>query len=578
MDYKLLTVFSDVSVKDLMYLFETSKQPLLVLTDEQNIDGLIEPYIFWRELALNKDLNTLEMIINRDYKVYSSIGEIQRGFALKNQYIIIKKDQDYYLYTQKEVEKTINYRDFQQLENTNKLLIKELEKARSLTRELRQILNASYDEIFVANAEGEVLFVSESVKKITGLPPESYLGENVRDLVERGLLVNSVTLRTMKTKKIHSAEQTYRNGITVFSTSTPIFNDDGELYRIVTNSRDISELVMIKQQLEEISSHQEKGFNKQHIAKIFYNEGMITASKKMLSVIDLAIKIAKTDSSILINGESGVGKGVLANLIHRYSEREDAPFVQVNCGAIPPSLIESELFGYVGGAFTGATKKGKEGLVGRANGGTLFLDEIGEMPLDMQVKLLHLVQEKTYTKVGGTQEKVADIRIISATNQDLSEMVKRRTFREDLYYRLHVVPLTIPPLRDRRTDILILIDYFLHKYNNKHNRNVTLDNHSRLFLQLHDYPGNVRELENLIEQIVVTASSATVSIDQLPFHGDNQEQEPQLSSLQEAVERTEEQLLKRALETYTTTRQLAEALKVSQTTIIRKLKKYKLST
>jgi TyrR family helix-turn-helix protein len=301
----------------------------------------------------------------------------------------------------------------------------------------------------------------------------------------------------------------------------------------------------------------------------------------MIKVLELAEKVAPMDSSIFIHGETGVGKGVLARVIHDLSSRKDKNFIQVNCGAIPSALIESELFGYESGAFTGANKHGKKGLVESADGGTLFLDEIGEMPLDIQVKILHLVQDRTFMKVGGTKEKKVNIRIISATNKDLKQMIKNNQFREDLYYRLHVVPMEIPQLRERKEDILLLTDYFLKKFNEKYGQSITIDDHSKLILQLQDYPGNVRELENVIEQIVVTARKPIVTIEDLP--SDLTYKDTALVNLtgiiplKKALEETEKQLLSQALSTYKSTRKMAKALGVSQTTIMRKLGKYQFS-
>lgn len=239
-----------------------------------------------------------------------------------------------------------------------------------------------------------MLFVSESCKYFTGLPPEAFINKNIRELVQKGIIKESVTLKTMKTQTVQSIEQYYPNGKTVLATAKPVFDEEGKLYRIVCNTRDISELVEMKRKLSEIHSLQQEN-------KIILTAGkqkFITQSPNMISTLQTAQKVAPMDSSIFIHGESGVGKGVLARIIHEHSPRKNKPFVQVNCGAIPVTLLEAELFGYEAGAFTGANKHGKLGLVELADGGTLFLDEIGEMPLELQVKILHLVQEKSFKK------------------------------------------------------------------------------------------------------------------------------------------------------------------------------------
>lgn len=387
----------------------------------------------------------------------------------------------------------------------------------------------------------------------------------------------------MKTKTIQSAEQTYPNGKTVFTRAKPIFDEGGNLYRIICNSRDISELVEMKHKLLHANSliHQKEHEGHTPEKPVVFHK-LITQSENMMSVIEMATKVAPMDSSIFIHGESGVGKGILARIIHELSPRKNKNFVQVNCGAIPPNLIESELFGYEAGAFTGANKQGKTGLVEIAHGGTLFLDEIGEMPMDLQVKILHLVQEKTFKKVGGTKEKQVDIRIISATNRNVKQMIEEKMFRQDLYYRLHVVPIPIPPLRERKTDILLLADRFLDKFNKKYAQSIMLDENSRLILQLHDWPGNVRELENVMEQIVVTARNPVVSMEDLPLHfnketGQSLVKVSGIMPIKKAVEETEKQILSYALTKYKTTRKIANALDVNQTTIMRKLHKYQLA-
>ena len=464
----------------------------------------------------------------------------------------------------------------QYIEKINNLQ-QQLDSAMEKIKELTHVLNSTYDEIFVTDANGQVLFVSESCEHFTGLPPEAFVNKNIYDLVEQGIIKESVTVKAMETQTIQSLEQQYPNGKTVLATAKPVFDEDGNLFRIVCNSRDISELVEMKRKLSEIHSIQHE---QQVIIESAGQHTFITQSENMISTIKLAKKVAPLDSSIFIHGESGVGKGVLARIIHENSPRKTKPFIQVNCGAIPEALLESELFGYEAGAFTGANKRGKPGLVETADGGTLFLDEIGEMPLELQVKILHLVQEKSFKKVGCTQEKHVDIRIISATNKDLLEMIENKSFRQDLYYRLHVVPLKIPPLRERKQDILALTDYFLEKFNSKYAQHIQLDENAKLVIQLQEWPGNIRELENFIEQLVVTAQKSVIGMEDLPFTMDrrfHREQSLQIMPLKKAVEETEKQILSNALLKYKTTRKMAKALGVNQTTIMRKLHKYNLN-
>jgi len=578
-----LMVFSDISLVELKGLLALKSFPILIVDNALQVMGVLDETLFWKNIAVEGCEKPLRSCLNYCFRVIDSLSQLTEEDSKKYDYFIVKRNEQYTCYTSSEVKEYQNQQKIASLLKLNQSLHEQLESLRKKNNELIQILNSSYDEIYVTDAEGNTLFVSESCKRFTGLPPEAYVNKNVAELVEKGLIVNSVTLKTMKTKTVQSAEQTYPNGTTVFTTAKPIFDEEGNLYRIICNSRDISELVEMKHKLIQASSllNQQEKQDKYSGEIVFFNK-LITQSENMISVIEMAQKVAPMDSSIFIHGESGVGKGVLAKIIHDLSPRKNKNFVQVNCGAIPPNLMESELFGYEAGAFTGANKQGKAGLVEMADGGTLFLDEIGEMPMDLQVKILHLVQEKTFKKVGGTREKQVDIRIISATNKNLQQMIEEKAFRQDLYYRLHVVPIRIPPLRERKRDILLLIDHFLHKFNKKYSQSVALDESSKLILQLHEWPGNIRELENLIEQIVVTSRKPVVSMEDLPFHFNKEGRQAMVKvsgimPIKKAVEETEKQILSYALTKYRTTRKIAKALDVNQTTVMRKLHKYQLT-
>ncbi|MEY8755757.1 sigma-54 interaction domain-containing protein [Peribacillus frigoritolerans] len=574
-----LIVFSDISILDVKSLLKINSSPFIVMKNHLEILGILEEGFFLKRLDSDGQNQEINSYLNTSFVIVDDLDKLSEEDMSTYDFVIQHGDNQYSCHPISEVREMLLKKKVKSLISLNESLQKELEVTRKKVKELTQILDSSYDEIFVTDAIGNTLFVSEACKKLTGLPPEAFINKNINELVEKGLIVNSVTLKTMKTKAVHSAEQTYPHGLTVFSTAKPIFDEEGNLYRIVSNSRDITELVEMKNQLNRVNLRNQRAQHENSRTVSFNN--FITNSDKMIKVLELAEKVAPMDSSIFIHGETGVGKGVLARVIHDLSSRKDKNFIQVNCGAIPSALIESELFGYESGAFTGANKHGKKGLVESADGGTLFLDEIGEMPLDIQVKILHLVQDRTFMKVGGTKEKKVNIRIISATNKDLKQMIKNNQFREDLYYRLHVVPMEIPQLRERKEDILLLTDYFLKKFNEKYGQSITIDDHSKLILQLQDYPGNVRELENVIEQIVVTARKPIVTIEDLP--SDLTYKDTALVNLtgiiplKKALEETEKQLLSQALSTFKSTRKMAKALEVSQTTIMRKLGKYQFS-
>jgi len=277
-------------------------------------------------------------------------------------------------------------------------------------------------------------------------------------------------------------------------------------------------------------------------------------------------------------GESGVGKGVLAKYLHENSKRKDQPFVHINCGAIPANLLESELFGYEAGAFTGAEKRGKIGLIESADKGTLFLDEIAEIPLSLQVKILEVIQEKKFMKVGGKRPIEVDVRIIAATHRDLKQMVKEGKFREDLFYRIHVIPIYLPALRYRQEDCKKLIEHFLQYYNSKFGRNVQLEEEALQILLAYHWPGNVREIENLMERLVVTVEQNRIRVQDLPDYlqenpGSGEVLAKKIMPLKEAVEQVEKQILTLAWKQYKTSRKIGRALGINQATVLRKMNK-----
>lgn len=308
-------------------------------------------------------------------------------------------------------------------------------------------------------------------------------------------------------------------------------------------------------------------------------------SNKMKQIFSIINKIAQVNSTVLILGESGVGKTMLAKQIHNSSPRVDHPFIAVNCASLPENLIESELFGYDHGTFTGGQKGGKRGLFEAANKGTIFLDEIAELPFSIQSKMLEILQSSTFRRVGGTENINVDIRIIAATNKNLKQMVEENKFRQDLYYRLNVVPINIPPLRERKDDIPSLVTFFLNKYNEKYSQDVRLNSKLESQLIEYDWPGNIRELENVIERIVVTNTEQIAELLDTPIQEKNNE--PRFQSKEEgniltegliplkmAKKRLEKQLILRAYQMYGSTYQAAKALKVDQSTISKKLKEY----
>ncbi|CAN7282674.1 sigma 54-interacting transcriptional regulator [Peribacillus frigoritolerans] len=451
-----------------------------------------------------------------------------------------------------------------------------------LNRALDAIIENSYDGIYITDQDGITLYTNSAIERITGIPKEYYIGKSVDQLIKRGILNASVTHKVVKLRRTVSVVQDNFAGKETLITGSPVFNAEGEIEQVVTNIRDLSDLNELMHELtkaNELNNQYKQEIEK--LRKITSKDGVVFVSDKMKMIYEIAERISDIDATVLILGETGVGKDVLArNIYNRSIRSKKGDFIKINCGAIPADLLESELFGYEGGAFTGANQKGKPGMFELAERGILFLDEVGELPLQLQVKLLRALQEREIQRIGGTKPKKIDVRIIAATNRNLSEMVKSGDFREDLFYRLNVIPITIPPLRERREDILALTDLFLTKANEQYKFSKEIDSRLKEYFYQHDWPGNVRELINIVERLVVLTDNRILSINDLPeeYQPENRNQ-PNLNAtltLKEAVERAEKEILTKAAQTYQTTYEIAEALESSQATIVRKLKKYRL--
>lgn len=453
-------------------------------------------------------------------------------------------------------------------------------------RELDAIIESSYDGIYITDINGNTLKTNSAIERITGIPKHYYIGKNTNDLVKRGILKESVTMKVIENKKSVTLVQHNFNGKETLLTGNPIYNEKGEIEKIVTNIRDLSELNELNEELKKVQQLNEK--YKQELQKLKASTNRapetIVKSERMMEIYEMADRIARFDTTILILGETGVGKDVLVRHIYHNSPRsKEGQLIKVNCGAIPKDLLESELFGYEGGAFSGATRSGKMGMFELADKGFLFLDEIGELPFDLQVKLLRAIQEKEIMRVGGTKVKKVDIQLIAATNKDLKSMVDRGEFREDLYYRLNVVPITIPPLRERRDDILPLTHHYSMVYNHKYKVEKEFDRDLKSFFYYYEWPGNVRELSNLVERLILTVSNQLLTLSDLPEEYKKNPLMNQYSpreeflSLKEVLEKTEKNLLEKVMQECKTTYEMAIKLKTSQPTIVRKLQKYNLS-
>ncbi|AEF94231.1 sigma54 specific transcriptional regulator, Fis family [Desulfotomaculum nigrificans CO-1-SRB] len=304
---------------------------------------------------------------------------------------------------------------------------------------------------------------------------------------------------------------------------------------------------------------------------------VIAISPEMKKVLNLAKRVASYPTTVLISGETGVGKEVLASYIHRNSNRANYPFIKVNCGAIPESLLESELFGYEPGAFTGARREGAQGLLEAANHGSILFDEISELAPKAQAKLLRALQEREVRRVGGTWSKTVDVRVISSTNRNLREMVKKGLFREDLFYRLQVVHIEIPPLRKRIADIDGLLDYYVKHFSREFGLNKSLSKEVKEILRGYTWPGNVRELRNLLESLMVTVDKEVIDVTDLPRYTTNEPLATDIRPLKEVVDDAERQAIINALKSFST-QHAAEALGINYTTLMRKIQRLGIKT
>ena len=464
--------------------------------------------------------------------------------------------------------------------NSEETTTKRLEETKA---DLEAVFESSHDGLVVADRDGTMIRVNSSYEKITGVPREEVVGVKAAELIARGIISESATLKVLQDGLDVTFSQVFRTGRHSIVTGSPIFGDNGEIVRVVTNIRDMTEIYRLKEELIETKKQvdQYSQVVETLTEEQLFNESLIFKSDEMEKVKIAAIKFAKVDAPILITGESGVGKEVIADLIYKNSLRKNAPFLKLNCGAIPEALLESELFGYEGGAFSGASKEGKVGLFELANHGTILLDEVGELPLSLQVKLLRFVQQKEFYKIGGKKIIKIDVRLLTATNRDLEKMMVEKQFRSDLFYRLNVLKIHVPPLRERVEDIIVLTNYFLKKYNEQYNMDKKISEEIYHVFTLYNWPGNVRQLENLIERLVVICDKDEISLEYLPIEMRNtyvdfpsDVNDYKELTYAEARETFEKKLFQTAIKKYKTTRKVAEKLGIDHSTVVKKAAKY----
>ncbi|NMB27697.1 MAG: sigma 54-interacting transcriptional regulator [Tissierellia bacterium] len=449
-------------------------------------------------------------------------------------------------------------------------------------------LEASSDGILVSDEKGNVMYVNDAYENTTGLKKEFMIGKNLKILLEEKTFNAAASLSVLENEKPVSLLHQYVTGKNALTTANPIYDKSGELIGVVCNTRNISELVSLRKELEKTKMLTQKYSDElqQLRQEQLKCEGLVYKSQAMTETLKFASKAAEFDSTVLITGESGTGKEVLAKFIHQNSPREDGPFIKVNCSAIPGELFESELFGYAPGSFTGASTQGKTGMFELANGGTILLDEIGELDLSVQPKLLRVLQEMEVHPVGAEKTVKIDVRVLAATNVNLAEEVKKGNFREDLFFRLNVLPIKIPSLRERKEDISEIASYFLEKLNRKYKRNITVTPEVEKILTNYSWPGNVRELENLVEYLFIVNPSDQITIEQLPswiltehvmeeYTCENGNCIPRLNYILDMYEKN---IITVALRKHNSVKDTAETLDIHPSTLFRKIKKHNINT
>jgi PAS domain S-box-containing protein len=444
-----------------------------------------------------------------------------------------------------------------------------------------ELLNALHDGVYITDGQGKTLKVNQAYERLTGLSGADLLGRQMQELVKSGLISQSASLRVLQDGKPTSVMQSLSQGKKLLVSATPILAADQSIRYVVSTVRDMTELLRMKRERDELQQLKQL---RNSTARLHAGQRDNLLQSPLMAdqevsgrVFALARQVADCDVKVLLQGETGVGKTLVAQFIHNASGRSKEPFLALNCGALPENLIEAELFGYAPGAFTGAGTKGKRGLLELAHNGTLFLDEIGDLPLAVQVKLLKVIEENRFIPVGGLELKEVDVRIISATHHDLKQQVAEGKFRADLYYRLNVVPISIPALRERSEEIGPLLEYYLAHFNQRYSRQAQWSLEALELLGEYAWPGNIRELINVVERLVVTCNSQVIEALDLPediIDRQARNTDDSRLPLRKVLENAERQAIRAALQVHKTTRLAAKALGVSQATVVQKMKRW----
>ncbi len=465
------------------------------------------------------------------------------------------------------------------------------EPYKQLRKQLDAIIKGSSDGLWIYDNNGKVVNINTVSEMINGIRAKDVIGKSIYELIDEGIFEGVVTPEILRTKRQFSTmsyiKKTQKK---VLVTGTPILDENGNVSLIVSNERDLTHWNAVKEDLEQsrrVAAKYKDELEELSLLELKQQE-IVAASQEMRQVLRIGVKLARMGASnILIQGESGTGKGLLAKFIHDNGNRKSKPFIQINCAALPESLLEAELFGYEKGAFTGAREQGKIGLFELAHEGTLFLDEIGDIPLSVQAKLLKYLDDQEILPLGGIQRKKVDCSVIAATNRDLEQLTQQERFRQDLFFRLNTFMIQIPPLRHRPMDVVKMTEYFLNLYNQEYQVRRRISPEAILKLQVYKFPGNVRELQNIIKNAVVLSENDVLD----DFFAGSIGSGPKKTSkdptpitelqypirLQDKIGKVEKEILLDAFARFKSTRKIAQNIGTSQSSVTRKMKKYKLN-
>ena len=459
-------------------------------------------------------------------------------------------------------------------------LLDELSARAEESVDFQQVVDSLLDGMYITDQDAVTRYVNPAYCKHMGIMPQEVLGRSVTEIAKEGALFQkSVSEYVIKLGRNVTGTGITQDGrgrsVPTYVTGVPIFDEQGRVKNVAVSVFDTDALMYRVTEFRK-TVHVEQAVKILDRVNEHEVSVMVGEAPAIREIRRTIARAAPTDVTILITGESGVGKEVIADRIYYASDRQGKPFVKVNCTAIPANLLESELFGYEKGAFTGALNQGKAGLFELANSGTILLDEIGDLPYELQTKLLRVLQQKEVMRLGGTKPISLDVRVIAATNADLKKKMQEGSFREDLYYRLSTIPIYVPPLRERPEDILKLVKHYFFEYCTKHAHTITVPDETLAVFQSYSWPGNVRELQNVIEYMVICCEGnvlqPSVLADYLGMDSQSIALHP--ASLKAALDDYERSLIARALEEHGGVRKAAHALGVDPSTISRKAKKY----